>query len=321
MKADQERVQLLLTDTITLLCSNGLSFQKSLRVQGLLGITLDEQDVFIVHINENLAGGLNSDLSVESESPHVGKRSSTSTEPVPLQRRKCLAPLSSVSLDDEQVLIDSHHISQSLFENIDLATEKKSMTMHTIEIKSEQESDDQCEETADGLKKATTVSPKASKKYSVRRSRETSTIDLDLSVNATHSELAPARCQNQATTNTINSPSVKTNAVSLKTDGQDTFSEDDQFGSSENGYSMETDYNDSSHRWNQAELEPGFRNYSELSQNCHMVDVAECDTMSDELLGHERLESGCDRMTHRMALARVHGVSMLTNLVLKVHFK
>ena len=54
MKPDQERVRALLTDTVTLLCKNGLHFDKQMRVQGLLGITLDDDDVFIVHINESV---------------------------------------------------------------------------------------------------------------------------------------------------------------------------------------------------------------------------------------------------------------------------
>jgi len=57
MKEDQERVRALLTDTITLLCTNGLSFQRKLRVQGLLGITIDDDEVFIVDIHETLSGG------------------------------------------------------------------------------------------------------------------------------------------------------------------------------------------------------------------------------------------------------------------------
>ena len=51
-KPEQERVRTLLTETVTLLCKNGLQFKKQLKVQGLLGITLDEKDVFVVHINE-----------------------------------------------------------------------------------------------------------------------------------------------------------------------------------------------------------------------------------------------------------------------------
>ena len=52
MRPDQERVRTLLTDTVTLLCKNGLQFSKELKVQGLLGITTDDNDVFVVHINE-----------------------------------------------------------------------------------------------------------------------------------------------------------------------------------------------------------------------------------------------------------------------------
>lgn len=53
-KEEQERIRSLLLDTVTLLCKNGLTFRKQLKVQGLLGITLDEDNVFIVHFDENL---------------------------------------------------------------------------------------------------------------------------------------------------------------------------------------------------------------------------------------------------------------------------
>lgn len=53
MKPDQERIKTLLADTVTLLCRNGLHFRHQLRVQGVLGITVDDSDVFIVHINES----------------------------------------------------------------------------------------------------------------------------------------------------------------------------------------------------------------------------------------------------------------------------
>lgn len=60
MRPDQERVRNLLTDTVTLLCKNGLQFNKQLKVQGLLGITTDENDVFVVHINENFGEAIGS---------------------------------------------------------------------------------------------------------------------------------------------------------------------------------------------------------------------------------------------------------------------
>lgn len=52
MKADHERVTKLLMDTVTLLCKNGLSYDHELRIQGLLRITVDSNDVFLVSIND-----------------------------------------------------------------------------------------------------------------------------------------------------------------------------------------------------------------------------------------------------------------------------
>ena len=67
MKADQERVRNLLTDTVTLLCKNGLQYQTELRVQGVLGITLDNNDVFIVHINEKFGGDIGGAISIRND--------------------------------------------------------------------------------------------------------------------------------------------------------------------------------------------------------------------------------------------------------------
>lgn len=72
MKPDQERVKNLLTDTITLLCRNGLQFKKEIKVQGLLGITLDESEVFLVQIDERI-GGLFAEPSDTSQTQqHAG---------------------------------------------------------------------------------------------------------------------------------------------------------------------------------------------------------------------------------------------------------
>ena len=74
MKPDQERVRHLLTDTVTLLCKNGLQFNKEMKVQGLLGITLDENEVFLVHINEtfgNLLGGPDSNILGDDRSDNI----------------------------------------------------------------------------------------------------------------------------------------------------------------------------------------------------------------------------------------------------------
>ena len=73
MKADQERVRNLLTDTVTLLCKNGLQYQKELRVQGVLGITLDNNDVFIVHINEKIGDDIGGAISIRNDGGDAAK--------------------------------------------------------------------------------------------------------------------------------------------------------------------------------------------------------------------------------------------------------
>jgi len=51
MNADKDRLKVLLTETITLLCQRGLTFKRELRVQGLLGITVDDE-VFLVSLDD-----------------------------------------------------------------------------------------------------------------------------------------------------------------------------------------------------------------------------------------------------------------------------
>ena len=73
MRPDQERVRNLLTDTVTLLCKNGLQYQTELRVQGVLGITLDNNDVFIVHINEKFGGDIGGAISICNDKGDAAK--------------------------------------------------------------------------------------------------------------------------------------------------------------------------------------------------------------------------------------------------------
>ena len=51
---EQEKVRALLREAVTVLCRNGLTYSAELTVEGLLGITLDNQDVFLVNINETI---------------------------------------------------------------------------------------------------------------------------------------------------------------------------------------------------------------------------------------------------------------------------
>ena len=53
-KAEQHRMRAMLTEAVTLLCKTGLQFCSEFTVEGLLGITLDNDDVILVNINETV---------------------------------------------------------------------------------------------------------------------------------------------------------------------------------------------------------------------------------------------------------------------------
>lgn len=71
MKPEQERVRTLLLSTITQLCQNGLLFKKDIKVQGLLAITVDDDDIFVVQLDENLATKMDLDCVPATGLPEV----------------------------------------------------------------------------------------------------------------------------------------------------------------------------------------------------------------------------------------------------------
>ena len=83
MKPEQEQVRNLLTDTVSLLCKNSLFYNDELRVEGVIGVTLDNSDVFIIHINEKFGGS-----PVEGEGSSKKERSSQSTSKQDAQGKK-----------------------------------------------------------------------------------------------------------------------------------------------------------------------------------------------------------------------------------------
>lgn len=54
VKSDQEHVRALLTEAITVLCKNRLNYKAQLNIEGLIGITLDTDDIFLVNIKETV---------------------------------------------------------------------------------------------------------------------------------------------------------------------------------------------------------------------------------------------------------------------------
>jgi len=66
MNADKERLKMLLTETIALLCQRGLTFSRELHVQGLLGVTVDD-DVFLVPVDSRTSNNAKQSVSVNHE--------------------------------------------------------------------------------------------------------------------------------------------------------------------------------------------------------------------------------------------------------------
>lgn len=61
---EKDKVRALLVEAITVLCKNGLSYNAELSVEGLIGITLDKKDVFLVNINQSF---ISSDAEVSED--------------------------------------------------------------------------------------------------------------------------------------------------------------------------------------------------------------------------------------------------------------
>lgn len=55
MKAEQERLKRLLTDTVKMFVSDSVKYHSAMSVEGLIGITLDNE-VFLVYVNESFTG-------------------------------------------------------------------------------------------------------------------------------------------------------------------------------------------------------------------------------------------------------------------------
>ena len=54
IKPDHQKVKQILIDAISILCKNGLAFKSELCIEGLLGITLDNNEIFLVNIKETM---------------------------------------------------------------------------------------------------------------------------------------------------------------------------------------------------------------------------------------------------------------------------
>lgn len=84
LKTDQQRIKELLSETIVLLCKNGLHFEKEFSIEALIAITLDQKDIFLVSIKETvLADSTLADMKINQSDllPLVSTSASQSVAP------------------------------------------------------------------------------------------------------------------------------------------------------------------------------------------------------------------------------------------------
>ena len=74
---EQKKMKLLLTEAITQLCKGGLHFETKFTVEALIGITLDDNDVFLVNINESIQNDFSLDTSTLNSQNFTNDRKSS----------------------------------------------------------------------------------------------------------------------------------------------------------------------------------------------------------------------------------------------------
>ena len=103
LSAEQERLSSLISETVTLLCRNGLKFKSELKVQGLLGISLDDE-VFLVQIEKSFEEIV--DDKVAADGQEMGQSSGGESEQEQYRKRRKIKrqPVSSpIILDSTEI--------------------------------------------------------------------------------------------------------------------------------------------------------------------------------------------------------------------------
>ena len=84
MRPEQERVKKLLTEAVTLLCRNSLQYEEEVTVEGLIGITLDQRDIFLVSIRETVENA----FAVEARKRKAEEEAAAAEKPESPKRKR-----------------------------------------------------------------------------------------------------------------------------------------------------------------------------------------------------------------------------------------
>ena len=132
-KPDQQKMQQLLSEAITVLCKNGLNYQSHVNVEALIGITLDDDEVFLVSVRE----------TIQNMKQHVPTASPTfSVSPAATQRVRAISnrkrPASNTFLPQQTEQVTVEPGSQNLDEPNEPPSKRLDDGADVIHIKGEQ---------------------------------------------------------------------------------------------------------------------------------------------------------------------------------------
>jgi len=101
MANDKESIQQIIRDTVYLLCQNSLLYDVGVRVQGLIGITVDNSDVMLVHFDESYS---NEQHSQHQNIDSLSTASAAMPEPLkPSPRKRTKLPKTAASVRSRNV--------------------------------------------------------------------------------------------------------------------------------------------------------------------------------------------------------------------------
>ena len=132
MKPDQQRVKELLTEAITMLCRSGLNYKTTFSIEGLLGVTLDEDEVFLINIKETSMNQLES-FGPHTEGDKLLVNGTSLNKNVQCVSRTDIIPVTSSAMSNEHLVTHTYS-----------ATQRDRQLAHLV-IKEEHISESECE--------------------------------------------------------------------------------------------------------------------------------------------------------------------------------
>jgi hypothetical protein len=105
------RIRELLTSSISSLCQGSINYDSEITVEGLLGITVDRKDIFLININEIVKNP----LAIEPEPPVLERENEIEIEPVTHGRVDIHTPMSQLRavLEARQNSSETNAVSNS----------------------------------------------------------------------------------------------------------------------------------------------------------------------------------------------------------------